>query len=313
MKKVLIVLLAAVITALCFSVTACEEEIPPVEEVIENMVKANADVKSYEMEMDADMKLVMDLPEEDMSMGMPSDMNVKMTGTGAYDNTNKELRMEMDMDIAAPGEDPVKMAMAMYMVDGWMYMMMDMPMMSPQWMKQDMSDYGYFEQMQSAAFTEMQMEMITEVYSSEDAVITGIEKINGVRCYVLEMKLDMAKMIEYITRNPDFLTQTMPELSDGEDIPDFADDEYREMLDIFEKMFDDFTVTSWVAKDTYYIMKSYLELHIDIDPQKMGIEDEEGSVVMDITGNSLMFNYDKSVSIVLPPEADNAVEGFMGY
>lgn len=309
MKKVLTVLLAAVITVLCFSVTACEEEIPSVEEVIENMLKAQADVKSYEMEMDADMNLVMDLPEEDMSMGVPNDINVKVTGTSVYDNTNKEMKMEIDADLAAPGEDPIKMSMAMYMVDGWMYMMMDMPMMSPQWMKQDMSDFGYFEQIGSPAYTEAQMEILT----SGDAVITGIEKVNGVKCYILEMKVDMAKMMKQITQNPELFSQAMPGFPDGEEMPDFADDEYREMLDIFENVFDDFTMTSWVAKDTYYIMKSNIKLHIDINPQEMGFEDEEGSVVMDITGNALMFNYDKSVSIILPPEAENAVEGLMGF
>ena len=49
-------------------------------------------------------------------------------------------------------------------------------------------------------------------------------------------------------------------------------------------------------------------LLFEITPESMGVFDEEGSVAMSMSISMLMFNHDKPVSIILPPEAEDAVE-----
>ena len=61
-------------------------------------------------------------------------------------------------------------------------------------------------------------------------------------------------------------------------------------------------------KDIYYMVRGDVIINIEITPEAMGVFDEEGSVSMGITMSVLMFNHDKPVSIVLPPEAEDAIE-----
>ena len=112
MKKVLSVLLTIIMaTIICVSFTACEEELPAAEEVIDGMMAVQEDIESYEMEASMGMKMILDIPEEEMSIGAPMDMDMKANITGAWDNNKKEMKMVVSMEMVAPDEDPMKMDM----------------------------------------------------------------------------------------------------------------------------------------------------------------------------------------------------------
>jgi hypothetical protein len=295
-KKVLAILLTIVILAvMCLSFTACEEKMPTPEEVIEKLVKAHTDIKSYEMEGNMDMKMVLDIPEEEMSMGMPMDVDAVVDISAAFDGANEEMMTNMDIDLDMLGEATMKMAMEMYLVNDWMYVMVDAPMMSPQWTKTEMSYGELLEEMESIDFTEMQVELL----KSSDIAVTGKEKIDNVECYIIEVSPDMSKLLEIIMQQSQLTGGTMP---------DMPVDEFDEMMANIDDMIKSVSAKYWIAKDTYYIVKSDVAFVMEMTPEAMGVPDEEGSISMDVTMFMRMFNYDKPVSIVLPPEAENAVE-----
>jgi hypothetical protein len=295
-KKILIILVTGIVlSAMSFSFLACEEKLPTSEELIEKLIEAQLDVKSYEMEGSAVLDMTLDIPEEDMSMGMPTDVGVVVDITGAFDTDDEKMMMVMNMDIDMAGEATMKMGMEMYLLDDWMYMMVDAPMMSPQWTKTEVSYNEILEKMESIDFTQTQ----TELLESADIVITGKEKIDGIDCYILEVSPDMSKLLEILMQQSQLT---------GGDMLNVPTDEFDEMMENIDDMVKNISATYWVAEDTFYIIKGDVSFSMEITPEAMGVTDEEGSVSMDTVLSMRMFNHDKPVSIVLPPEAENAVE-----
>jgi outer membrane lipoprotein-sorting protein len=296
-NKVLAILLTIVILTMCFLVTACEEELPTSEEIIEKLVGVQADVKSYEMEGNMDMKMVLDIPEEEMA-GVPANVDVLVDINGAFDANDEEMMMAMDIDLGMAEEATIKMAAEFYLIDDWMYVMIDAPMMNPQWMKTEVSYSEAFEEMISMDFTQTQ----TEFLQSSDIVVTGKETLDGIECYVLEVSPDMSKLWEILMQQSQLASGAMAEM---------PVDEFEEIMDKIEDLVKDVSAKYWIAKDTYYIVKGEVAFNMVITPEAMGEPDEEGSVTMDVTMAMKMFNYGQPVSIVLPPEAEDAVEESM--
>ena len=295
-KKVTVMLMTVVmLVVMSFSFVACEEELPTPEEVIEKLAKAHTDVKSYEMEGNMDMKMVLDIPEEEMSMGIPMEINAAVDINAAFDGANEEMMTAMDIDIDMSGEATMKMAMEMYLVDGWMYMMMDMPMMIPQWKKTEMSYSEVLEKMENIDFTEMQVELL----KSSDIMVAGEEKVDDVECYTIEVSPDMSKLLEILIQQSQLT---------GDSMFDMPVDDFDEMMANIDDMIKSVSAKYWIAKDTYYIVKGDIAFIMEMTPEAMGVPDEEGSISMDVTMFMRLFNYDKPVSIVLPTEAEDAVE-----
>lgn len=294
-KMLLILLTGVILLAMSISFLACEEKLPTPEELIEKLVEAQLDVKSYEMEGSAVLDMVLDIPEDEMSIGMPTNVSAVLDISGAFDAADEQMMMTMDIDMDMAGEATMKMGMEMYLVDGWMYMMVDAPMMSPQWMKTEVTYNEILEEMENIDFAQTQ----TEFLKSADIVITGKEKIDDIDCYVLEVLPDMNKLWEILMQQSQLT---------GGDMYDIPTDEFDEMMENIDDMFKNISATYWVAKDTFYIIKGDLSFGMEITPEAMGVTDEEGSVSMDTVLSMRMFNHDKPVNIVLPPEAENAVE-----
>jgi hypothetical protein len=67
-------------------------------------------------------------------------------------------------------------------------------------------------------------------------------------------------------------------------------------------------VKQWVAKDTYFIMKAEIDISMESTPELMDYLGEEGETTLDIALIFLAYNYNESVTIELPPEAEGAIE-----
>ncbi len=73
-------------------------------------------------------------------------------------------------------------------------------------------------------------------------------------------------------------------------------------------MFRSFSVKQWIAKDTYFLAKAEIDIAVELIPEALGFPEEEGGMIMDIPMNLLSHSYNQPVSIVLPPEAEEAIE-----
>ncbi len=295
MKKLIAFILMLVMV---FSFTACggdngeaeedvtEQEFPTVEELIEGMNEAAANVKSYRFNMEMDMEMTGE------SEGEPMEVTMTMDTTGAFDNENREMMMDIGMLMGTSDNEEIEMDMAIYIIDGMMYTFTDMPLMGMEatWTKMEMPA-GTWEMMGEQV---NQVESMIDIIDALEIEISDIEKVSGKDCYVLEVNPDPEDMWELLAG------QTIG----ADEIGDFLG-EAEEYLDEILK---DMSVKYWIDRDTYFLSKAVISMRMKITPEIMGYAEEEGEVDMTMTMNMLTYDYNQPVSIVLPEEAKEAVE-----
>jgi hypothetical protein len=182
-----------------------------------------------------------------------------------------------------PDESEMDMGTAIYLIGGMVYMLMEIPEMEPMWIKSEMPE-GYWEEMSQV---QTQIELL-EVAQVE---VIGSERIGGIDCYVLQVTPDLEQLWQMVMQQAEMAGE-MPDVT-GE---------------LLQEMFRSFSVEQWVAKDTYFLAKVEIDMAMELTPEAMGFPGEEGIMTMDIAMSILTYNYNQPVSIVLPPEAEEAIE-----
>jgi hypothetical protein len=295
LRKILTLFLVLVMV-LCF--LACEEgkeeeaqlpsaqeaekttDLTSAQEVLNGVLGSRDDIKTYQFDMDMTMDMSAERGEEAYNM------NMNMSYTGAADFVNRKMRADMTMNMYMPmlGEDEMTMDMEMYLVNDMMYMMMEVPEMGPQWMKSDMP-MGYWEKMD---FAGSQVDLL----EAAQFELMGTESVGGIDCYVLRVTPDVERLWQWYLGQQQLSEGGGPEIEPGM------------IADIFRS----FSVKQWVAKDTYFMTKAEIDMTLEITPEAMGQPGESGILTMDITSNVRAYDYNQPVSIVLPPEAEAAIE-----
>ena len=273
-KKIVAISLVLVMV---LSFAACATE-PSTQEIIDGAIQSMYNVNTYQFEMD----MTMDMAGE--AEGEALEMTMVMDTSGAIDITNRLVRMEMIMSMTMPEEGETDVGMEMYLIGNTAYILADIPEMGSTWMKSRAS-VGTWDEM-------TQVEPQIELLESAEVKLIGSEKIRGVDCYVLQLIPDLQKLWQIAMQQQD--------IAGGEalDIPEEA------IQDIFKG----FSVKQWIEKDTYFLAKVEIEMSMEITPEDMGYPEEEGVVIMDMAMTMLAYNYNETVSIVLPPEAEDAIE-----
>jgi len=273
------------VMAIVLPLAACGEggELPSAEEIVGGVIEALDDVKTYEFDVD----MSMDMAGEAEAF----ETTIEMALRGALDIENKEMRAEIAMNVAMPEEEEMDVAMEMYLVGDEMYMMMDVPDTGPMWMKQDVQEGLWEETVGGMSLAESQIEFL----ETGEVKVTGSEKVEGVDCWVLEIRPDMEHLWEL----------AMGQAEVPGDLAGFTEalDE-----DALAEIFRDFSMKQWIAKDTYFLMKAGVAMDMELSPEVLGYPEEEGAVAMEMAMSFLAYNYNQPVSIVLPPEAEEAIE-----
>ena len=280
-KKVLTV---SLVLAMVLSFAACEGEakegveLPLSQEIVESVVASWADIRTYQFDMHMTMDMAGEFEDEAVETSMVTE------SSGMLDLENKQMKMDMTMNMVVPGEDKTETGMEMYLIGDMMYMMMDVPGMGPMWMKSETPE-GTWDRMSQ---TESQIELL----KTAQVNIIGSEKVSGVDCYVLQLVPDAEQLWK--------LAMQQAQVSEEAMMPDVTEE-------LLKEIFRSFSVKQWIAKDTYFLTKAEIDMTIEMTPEAMGIP-EEGVLNMDISLDLLCYNYNQPVSIVLPPEAEGAVE-----
>jgi len=280
-KKIVAMSLVLVVV---LSFTACAEEVaeevglPSAQEIVDGVFEALDDIRTYQFDMD----MTMDMSGE--AEGEAFEMTTVMDSSGALDLDSREMMMDMTMDMALPGEGEIEAVMEMYFIGDVLYMLIEIPGIDPTWMKAEMPE-EYWEQMGQA---ESQIELL----KTAQVKVIGSETINGIDCYVFQLTPDMEQLWQLAMQQAE-LTVTLEELAVAEEF--------------LQEMFRSFSVKQWVAKDTYFLTKAEIDMAIELTPEALGYPEEEGIMTMDIAMDLLAYNYNQPVSIVLPPEAEEAV------
>jgi hypothetical protein len=144
--------------------------------------------------------------------------------------------------------------------------------------------------MQLTAISEPQIELL----QTAEVRVLRTEKVKGVDCYMLQLTPDVAQLWQTIM-------QQMSLGGEGVPLPGITEE-------LLPEVVSGFTVKQWVAKDTYFLMKAEIDMAMELTPEALGFPGEEGQMTMDITISFLAYNYNKSISIVVPPEAVEATQ-----
>jgi hypothetical protein len=277
----LVLVLAGSLMA-CTTGGAADPSLPSVQEIIDAVIESMSDMNTYQFESNIAMTMNAESDFESYEMTMD------MTFCGAVDIENRQMGAEMTMGVEMTGEEYTDMGMAMYVVDDTVYMNMDFFGFEDTWMKTDVTDEVWGEMSQAVELVEPYVGLL----EAAQVTVTGIEEVAGVDCYVLEVTPDMDQLWQLAMQQVEMVDTEM--LAPTED---FISD-----------MFSDFSVTIWVAQDTFFVNRVIVDMSVEMTPEDMGFPDEDGVYEMDILMYLLAYDYNQPVSIILPPGALSAVE-----
>jgi uncharacterized protein (UPF0333 family) len=252
------------------------------DKVVQDALAAQAGSSSYRM------VITLDASAQGTMSG--SALNATLSGNVdcLFDQANKKMKGQAEADINVTGEQPMAFTAEadVYVVDNYTYMQATVMGMSQEWTKQALpADFW-----QSLASDNFQTALLTSV----EAKYVKETKVNGVSCYELDLTPNVSQL--------QAMLQGMLEeesLTQGEDV----------QLPNLESFITNLSFKVWIAKDTSYVTKIEIVLSVHITPEALG--EEANGDVFDITLNMTMeaSNFNQSVSIELPVEAQNAEEG----
>jgi hypothetical protein len=279
MKRIII---TVILVIMLLPFTACEEELPPSGEIIDSVIEAMGSVETCRME--GDMTVQLYFMAEEMPSFFPLDMEMTANAEAECDLVSEEIKIAGEFGFAGPDEEPIKVEVAMYLMDEEIYLMYDMPIISPYWMKSALPPA--FENMIA------QGRKLRGISAVGDFEVIGRERKEGTNCYLLQINTDLKEIIQSILQAAQYPFGGMGE---GE-------------LAQLEKINNDIMVRVWVDEDTYYIVYESCDVYIEVTPEMMDEYGEEGSFSLDATMNARFYDYNKQIEIILPPEAENAEE-----
>ena len=273
----------SLLLTLVLSITACNgDKLPSAEEIVAAILDSQQNIETYQLDMDMEMDITVEAEGETIEMYVGIDYG------GSIDVQNTEMEIVMDINMMIPDVGEIEMAETVCVIDGMMYIGVDMPafMGDSTWMK---------AQIPAEMLTVMdQVESLTALIKTAEITVLGSETINGVDCYVVEVVPDADQLWELVSQQLQFMWEEI-------EIPALAGE-------IIRKMYDNISLTYYIAKDTYFVISSSLDMYLELTPEDLGHPEEEGLMKMDITMDSLAFDYNLPVSIELPPEAEDAIE-----
>lgn len=258
---------------------------PEPQQILADATLALKNIDSYKVKMDMETTMKMSGGPKEGTMDMIMSME------GVVDQANMEMQMtmnmSMDMDAGDVEESLQDISMEMYLLADSIYMKMDIPEMGEQWIKMPLSEE--MMEMYNLNMVDQQLELLE---SAGEMTILRDENFDGSECYVIHLVPDMQKMMDWLNR------QEMAET-------ELAWEDRDRLSDIFQEL----SYTCWIAKDTKYMKKMTASMLMEMSADDFGETGGDfGTMTMDMDMDMIMYDYNKPVSIVLPDEAENAME-----
>jgi hypothetical protein len=266
---VILMLLAVLALVGCSSETKVNAD-----EVVQDALAAQASVASSHVVIN------IDATAEGTLDGDALDASLNATLTGDMDWANKKMQAVLGMNANYNGL-AFPISMDVYAVDNCSYIQMKFGTMTDNWTKAEFPMDFWSSQDVEQTFD------IDSILQSTEAESLPDQKVNGVSCYVLQLKPDIAAIQELLTDQAGI----------DEEIPDI------------DSLVESLSIKVWVAKDTSYVTKMEIVLSAHLTGEAMG--EPESSDVLDIslTVTMQMTDVNEAVSIELPAEAEDAEWG----
>jgi hypothetical protein len=165
MKRIALlgILVLALMVSLLVGCTDKELTQEDIEQLVNDVLVANADVETVKFDMNTTTKM------EVVGGPQPDGATMVGEGTGAIDSANREMLIIMDMDIDVPGKERQSMPMESYLVDGWMHIKVSVEEQGAQWIKMQLPDEMWDSQ--------SQIDQQIEIVPSPDALNKMLSQI----------------------------------------------------------------------------------------------------------------------------------------
>lgn len=246
------------------------------EELVERMAEAMRALESLkaEAEMAMEMKTVI--------YGETVEMSSSTRSASQVDIINQRMKTTTILETTMPPMPRVpeefmemEMEMEMYWVDGVAYMKVSpMPGMPPMWTKIEVPWMCFFGPS-------------IDLLKASRVEILGVEVVNGIETYVIEVVPDLGKFWELMAQHMMLGPEMAPD-------PALMDKD-------FEEMFEKANLKSWVCRDTFLTVKDQIQttMVLEFMGEKQRVE---------MSGITRFHSFNEPVSIQLPPEAAEAME-----
>jgi hypothetical protein len=247
-------------------------------DIVEKVVHSLYDVNTYQFDMD----MAMDMAGE--AEGESFELTITLDSYGVFDLKNRLMRMDIIMTIKSPEEGEIDIGMEVYIVGNTEYIYMEMEGMEPGWVKSRMP-VGTWKEM-------TQVEPQIELLEASQVELVCREKVRDVDCYVLKITPDIEKLWEIVMKQGELGGGQMPDISE----------------EIIREGIRNLSARQWIDKETNFLTKAEVEMEIEITPEILGLTKEQGKFKMNIILTVLAYDYNQPVTIVVPPEAEEAIE-----
>ncbi len=271
------ILMMSLVLFMILSLVACakeEEELTSAQEIFDRVIESLDGIRTYQFDMD----MTMDMAGE--AEGEAFEVTMVMDSSGVVDVENRQMSMDATQSMSMIGQPEMEMGMEMYIVGDMIYMLTGMTGMEATWVKSEMPE-GYWEKVS-------QIESQLELLEAAQLEVIGSEMVGDIDCYVLQLTPDLEQLWQFYMQQAQ-VSGEVPEES-------------------LQEIFQTFSVKQWIAKDTYFLTKAEIDIVMELTPEVMGFPEEQGAMTMNITMIFLGYDYNQPVSIVLPPEAEEAIE-----
>ena len=276
------------------------------DEIIESVLNNSEEVKTYKF----DVNMTIDVLTGNGTN--VTELAMEVNGSGLVDNINKSRRMTMRMcmnmseimaentsgntkgniseDSSSNMSRTICIEMEMYHINNTMYMG-DLGSMLPfdlsLWIKSETSEQNGTSQDQLGA--QMVLLNCSNVTLLEDAEVKGVE------CYMLKIVPDSEKFWKIMMDQSLMNHPLVGQFEMGKKLQNISVVANQSIMNI--------SMSLWIAKDTKFVMKSVATMEMmTISPDT----EEETRIAMDYEIG--FYDYDVPVSIMLPPEAEGAID-----
>ncbi|MFC1919172.1 DUF6612 family protein [Chloroflexota bacterium] len=265
----IILLLAAVVVGACGPAPLLTAE-----EVVEKAMKAMESVKDYH----TDFNMVVDIEGE--AGGEVIDAAITIDGNGAFDVEKQVYETAYEANMEIPDVEAQSFKAEVYMVEDMTYVKTSMQG-TVQWLKAEIESEAW----ENDSFMEQQLGLL----EGAQLELLGEEEIEGEVSYGIKVTPDLEKL---------WLTMMNQQ---GVQQLEIA-------LDLLQDIITAYSVEIWIAKDTFRITKAAISMDTYITPEIMGVPDEEGYIKYDMFLGTTFYDFNKGVSVVLPDDAEEAIE-----
>lgn len=256
------------------------------ESIVEKTLDASQEVKTCTFDMSMKMNTII------ASADSSKVMKIKLDGVFDIDNVAKKMKAIIDVVMEEVGVDVEQATLELYVLDNKQYIKLDQPGIPSHWQVKDLSA-GTWESMHY-------WEHHVDLLQKSEIELLGTEKVNNIDCYAVQLSPDMAE----------FLKMMLAEQQLGQQFSEEEIDIVTTMLSSLFVRFTDISAKEWIDKDTHLPRKTEMIMDIYISPDEFmelglivlaGYEFTLGTNI-----NLVVESYNEPLSIVLPPEAQEA-------